>query len=36
MRDGRVINDTVIDQPSSSEEELRKLLEEQSAVNLAP
>jgi putative ABC transport system ATP-binding protein len=36
MRDGRVINDTVIEQPSSSEEELKKLLDQQSAVKLAP
>jgi putative ABC transport system ATP-binding protein len=36
MRDGRVIKDEVIEQPSSSEEELRKLKAEQSAVQLVP
>jgi putative ABC transport system ATP-binding protein len=36
MRDGRVIKDEIIDEPSSSEEELRKLRDEQSAVQLAP
>jgi putative ABC transport system ATP-binding protein len=36
MRDGRVIKDEMIEEPSSSEEELRKLREEQSAVQLAP
>jgi putative ABC transport system ATP-binding protein len=36
MRDGRVIKDEAIDEPSSSGEELRKLLEEQSAVQLVP
>ena len=36
MRDGRVINDESIAQPLSSVEELAKLREEQSAVQLAP
>lgn len=36
MRDGRVIKDEPVDEPFSSEEELRKLREEQSAVQLVP
>src|SRR4051812_22940486 len=36
MRDGRVVTDEAIDEPLSSERELQKLREEQSAVQLAP
>lgn len=36
MRDGRVIKDEPVAEPFSSEEELRKLREEQSAVQLVP
>jgi putative ABC transport system ATP-binding protein len=36
MRDGRIVTDEPIDEPLSSERELEKLREEQSAVQLAP
>lgn len=36
MRDGRVVKDEIIEEPLSSERELQKLREEQSAVQLAP
>jgi putative ABC transport system ATP-binding protein len=36
MRDGRIIKDEPVDRPLSSSEELAKLREEQSAVQLAP
>jgi putative ABC transport system ATP-binding protein len=36
MRDGRVIKDEKIPEPLDSAEELRKLREEQSAVQLQP